>query len=73
MTELPIVRTFKDAHGVEITFYEWPVAKPRGVVQIAHGLGEHARRWDDVAAMFNRAGYKVYADDHRGHLSLIHI
>lgn len=67
MTELPIVRTFKDAHGVEITFYEWPVAQPKGVVQIAHGLGEHARRWDDVAAMFNRAGYKVYADDHRGH------
>jgi alpha-beta hydrolase superfamily lysophospholipase len=67
MTELPIVSTFKDSHGVEITFYEWPVAKPKAVVQIAHGLGEHARRWDDVAAMFNRAGYKVYADDHRGH------
>ncbi len=67
MTDLPIVRTFKDSFGVEITFYEWPVAKPRAVVQIAHGLGEHARRWDDVAIALNRAGYHVYADDHRGH------
>ena len=67
MTELPIVRTFNDSQGVEITFYEWPVAKPKAIVQIAHGLGEHARRWDDVAATLNRAGYSVYADDHRGH------
>ena len=67
MTELPIVRTFTDSHGVEITFYEWPVASPRGVVQVAHGLGEHARRYDDFAARLNRAGFSVYADDHRGH------
>jgi len=67
MTELPIVRTFKDSHGVEITFYEWPVAQPRAIVQLVHGLGEHARRWDQVAAMFNRAGYSVYVDDLRGH------
>ena len=68
MTELPIVRTFTDSHGVEITFYEWPVASPRGVVQVAHGLGEHARRYDDFAARLNRAGFTVYADDHRGHV-----
>ncbi len=67
MTELPIVRIFKDSHGVDITFYEWPVAKPRAIVQLAHGLGEHARRYDDMAARLNRAGYSVYADDHRGH------
>jgi alpha-beta hydrolase superfamily lysophospholipase len=67
MTESPIIRTFKDAHGVEITFYVWPIERPKAVVQIAHGLGEHARRWDHVAAMFNAAGYSVYADDHRGH------
>jgi len=67
MTELPITRIFKDAQGVDITFYEWPVAKPKAVVQIAHGLGEHARRYDDMAALLNRAGYSVYADDHRGH------
>lgn len=67
MTELPIVRSFKDAQGIEITFYEWPVANPKASVQIVHGLGEHARRYDHVAAALNREGYSVYADDHRGH------
>jgi alpha-beta hydrolase superfamily lysophospholipase len=56
-----------DSHGVEITFFEWPVAKPKAIVQIAHGLGEHARRYDHVAEALNKAGYGVYADDHRGH------
>ena len=67
MTTLPLVRTLTDSHGVEITFYEWPVANPKAIVQIAHGLGEHARRYDHVAAALNKAGFGVYADDHRGH------
>jgi alpha-beta hydrolase superfamily lysophospholipase len=67
MTELPIKRSFKDDFGVEIMFYEWPVANPRAVIQIAHGLGEHARRYDLMAETLNKAGFSVYADDHRGH------
>ena len=67
MTDLPIKRTFKDDFGVEIMFYEWPVAEPKAVIQITHGLGEHARRYDVMAATLNRAGFSVYADDHRGH------
>ena len=67
MTELPIKRTFTDDLNVEIKFYEWPVADPIAVVQIAHGLGEHARRYDQMAAVLNRSGFSVYADDHRGH------
>jgi alpha-beta hydrolase superfamily lysophospholipase len=67
MTALPIVRTYTDAEGIDITFYEWPVAAPKGCIQLVHGLGEHARRYDHVAAALNRAGYSVYADDHRGH------
>jgi alpha-beta hydrolase superfamily lysophospholipase len=67
MTLLPIQRTFKDDSGVEIFFYEWPVANPKAIIQIAHGLGEHARRYDQMAAVLNRAGFSVYADDHRGH------
>jgi alpha-beta hydrolase superfamily lysophospholipase len=67
MTELPIQRSFKDDFGVEIMFYEWPVANPKAIIQIAHGLGEHARRYDHMAAVLNRAGFSVYADDHRGH------
>jgi alpha-beta hydrolase superfamily lysophospholipase len=67
MTELPIQRSFTDDFGVEIMFYEWPVANPKAIIQIAHGLGEHARRYDHMAAVLNRAGFSVYADDHRGH------
>ena len=67
MTQLPIQRSFKDAFGVDIVFYEWPVADPKAVIQIAHGLGEHARRYDHMASVLNRAGFSVYADDHRGH------
>jgi alpha-beta hydrolase superfamily lysophospholipase len=67
MTQLPIQRSFKDDFGVEIVFYEWPVADPKAVIQIAHGLGEHARRYDQMAAVLNREGFSVYADDHRGH------
>jgi alpha-beta hydrolase superfamily lysophospholipase len=67
MTQLPIQRFFKDIYAVDIAFFEWPVANPKAIVQIAHGLGEHARRYVDMAATLNRAGFSVYADDHRGH------
>jgi alpha-beta hydrolase superfamily lysophospholipase len=64
---LPIQRSFYDKVGVEIVLYEWPAAEPKAIVQIAHGLGEHARRYDEMAIILNRAGFSVYADDHRGH------
>ena len=67
MTNLPIQRTFKDQFGVDIVFYEWPAGHPKAVIQITHGLGEHARRYVHMAATLNRAGFSVYADDHRGH------
>jgi alpha-beta hydrolase superfamily lysophospholipase len=67
MTDLPITRVFTDSFGVEITYYVWPVEKPKAVIQIAHGLGEHARRYDHLAKVLNDEGYTVYADDHRGH------
>ncbi|MBC7518457.1 MAG: alpha/beta fold hydrolase [Microbacteriaceae bacterium] len=50
-----------------IHFYVWRAGKPRGVVQIAHGLGEYARRYEELAQILVGAGYTVYADDHRGH------
>ena len=59
--------TFVDAHGVTIHYYAWRAAKPVGVVQIAHGLGEYAGRYEDLAQELVNAGYSVYADDHRGH------
>ena len=65
-------RTFVDAGGVTIHYYTWaaPVsqgAAPKGVLQLAHGLGEYATRYEGLAQALVRAGYSVYADDHRGH------
>jgi alpha-beta hydrolase superfamily lysophospholipase len=60
-------RTFVDADGVTIHFYQWKVGKPHGVVQIAHGLGEYAGRYEELAQQLVTAGFTVYADDHRGH------
>lgn len=67
MTDLPLRRSFKDKHEVEIVFWEWPVADPKAVVQLVHGIGEHSRRYDHVARKLNSLGYAVYSDDHRGH------
>ena len=52
---------------LELATYEWDVAEPRGVVQIAHGLAEHSARYDRFARALNGAGYTVRAADHRGH------
>lgn len=59
---------FVDAHGVAIVYdVHEPDGEPRGVVQVLHGVGEHAGRYAALAEALTRAGYVVYADDHRGH------
>jgi alpha-beta hydrolase superfamily lysophospholipase len=64
--KMPETLTVTDPDGVTIYVYRWrPAGTPRGVVHIAHGKGEHARRYDQVAEVLLRAGFAVYADDHR--------
>jgi len=58
---------FEDAYGVRIHYLVWDAPQPRGVVHILHGLGEHAARYEHVAAALVANGYTVWADDHRGH------
>lgn len=41
--------------------------KDRGTVVIAHGMGEHALRYDPFAQALAAAGMTVLAPDHRGH------
>jgi alpha-beta hydrolase superfamily lysophospholipase len=54
--------------GLAIAYYRWPAVRTaQGVVQIAHGLGEHSLRYAPVAQFLNDAGFHVYANDHRGH------
>jgi len=60
--------TYKDQDGVEIFVYKWsPGSPPKAAVQIAHGLAEHAARYEEFAEFLTGAGYVCYADDHRGH------
>ena len=56
-----------DPQGVTIVYDVYSVANPRAVVQIMHGLGDHAGRYAHVAAALNSAGFSVYAPDQRGH------
>lgn len=60
--------SFVDADGVTIHYHRWQGRKsPRAIIQIAHGLGEHAMRYDWLARQLVGAGYEVWADEHRGH------
>jgi len=53
---------------VSVAAYRWSGDEPaRFVVQIAHGMAEHARRYMPVARDLIAAGAMVYANDHRGH------
>lgn len=59
---------YTDAHGVAIVYDVHPATgDPRGVVQLLHGVGEHAGRYAAVIAQLTAEGFTVYADDHRGH------
>jgi alpha-beta hydrolase superfamily lysophospholipase len=54
--------------GVRIHVHVWqPAGPPRGVVQIAHGMGKHAGRYASLAQALTARGFAVYANDHRGH------
>ncbi len=58
----------KSFDKTDIYCYIWDkVEKPVGIVQIAHGMQEHAARYDDFAKFLNKHGYIVFADDHRAH------
>ncbi|SEB44662.1 alpha/beta fold hydrolase [Microbacterium hydrocarbonoxydans] len=61
-------REFTDAHGIAIVYDVHQAAgEARGVVQLLHGVGEHAGRYGALIAALTEAGFWVYADDHRGH------
>ncbi|TGT74418.1 alpha/beta hydrolase [bacterium M00.F.Ca.ET.159.01.1.1] len=54
--------------GAELNLYVKQAAQgPRAVVQINHGLAEHAARYARFADFLSGRGFHVYAHDHRGH------
>ena len=61
---------FESHDGEVICYYKWEglgARKGRGVIQIAHGVGEHAGRYDRIAHRLRQEGFTVYANDHRAH------
>jgi alpha-beta hydrolase superfamily lysophospholipase len=59
---------FKSDDGLSIACVKWGNGRHvRGVVQIAHGLGEHIGRYAELAQTLADAEFVVYGNDHRGH------
>ena len=53
--------------GARLNLYASLAPNPRGVVQVNHGLAEHAARYERFAGAMAARGFHVYAHDHRGH------
>jgi alpha-beta hydrolase superfamily lysophospholipase len=65
---IPSEFRFTSLDGLSIAYARWANRGPlRGVVQIAHGLGEHMGRYGETIDALTSAGLMVYANDHRGH------
>jgi alpha-beta hydrolase superfamily lysophospholipase len=60
---------YPGADGTSIAAFRWAQegVAPRAILQIAHGMGEHARRYIRPLEPMMAAGFVLYAEDHRGH------
>jgi alpha-beta hydrolase superfamily lysophospholipase len=57
---------WKNEEGLRIYGVDWRVAEPRAVIGLIHGLGEHCRRYDHVAAFFNEHRIAMVGYDRQG-------
>jgi len=65
-----ITDTYNTIDGESIFYYKWSANTDttfKGAVQISHGVGEHAGRYQPIAKILQKQGYEVYANDHRAH------
>lgn len=54
--------------GLALKTYIWDtVSEPKAILQISHGMAEHAKRYEALAQYLNKKGWIVAAHDHRGH------
>lgn len=64
----PAIHALKTEDAHDIPVYLWvPDTKPKAVIQVFHGLGEHVTRYDRFAQAAMTQGYAVCAHNHRGH------
>lgn len=68
MRAAPVDFRFTSTDGLSIACTRWESpGHVRGVVQIAHGMGEHIGRYRETIEALVSAGLTVYGNDHRGH------
>lgn len=61
-------KTLKTKDGIELYYYVWTPTEPaKAMVELAHGMAEHPKRYDEFATFLTQNGYLVYAPAHRGH------
>lgn len=53
--------------GLRLFVRTWECSKPKAILCLVHGFGEHSGRYLHVAKRFLKAGFNVIAYDHRGH------
>lgn len=58
---------WKNENGNQVYAVEWPVKEARAVIGIIHGIGEHCRRYDEMAAWFNNQGIAMVGYDRQGY------
>jgi len=59
---------FQSRDGLSFYVQGWePEQKPKAVIALIHGLGEHTGRYAHVGEAFNKAGYALVGFDLRGH------
>ncbi|XP_072571697.1 monoglyceride lipase-like isoform X2 [Paramormyrops kingsleyae] len=57
-----------NADGQRLFCRSWvPEVPPRGLLFVAHGVGEHCGRYSSLAQSLSRRGLMVFAHDHVGH------
>jgi len=59
--------SWKTRDQIQIYGKHWQTENPKAVVCLVHGLGEHIHRYDHMAEYFNKKGFVVIGNDHRGH------
>ena len=60
-------KTHKSVTDAQLRTYCAVPEKPKAIVQINHGMAEHAGRYERFAKALFQAGFGTYAHDHRGH------
>lgn len=64
--EIQKIKSKKDGLELEIAMIK-PIGKPKGIVQISHGMSEHKGRYYDFMNYLAEHGYISVIHDHRGH------